>query len=535
MENKEALMKENTTLNNTDFPMVELGERNIIGRIKYEAIAMQKYIYLGLLFIAPLIWFVYTFDIRQSWNDPDTFWHIRVGQQILTEGIIPTVAINTFQDNLQYIPHEAGFQMLIGFLFNLAGWNGLNAFSLVSLFLLSLGLYRSAEAASGKVWHKLHPFIHLMIIVSLKFVFDSYFTNRPQVISTICILWFFIWLHRLHASQQPKNLIPMALLALVVSNFHSGVYPIVLAIWFIYVADQVLSKKTYSGGHYIKIFLFSIFLVACMVINLGGFAAASYITTATKNNFQSFIREWAPLNFYARRNFALLLLVYIWSMAFNPNKNLFRVLTSTGILVLGIWCHKTFVFLPVFLVYEFTGAIRGVKFLNYNINKGVYLVLFVAFGISVVLKTAFTPYALPATTYPVDELQYIQENTKTNDVKPKVLADYGVSGFLNFNNVRVLADGRFDPFIVEKTKDSNEKTAFERSFMFSQRADISVIQQDDPDYVIIQKKSEPAGSTKGEDATKKALEQLGKPDFEGQYGMVWARKAGGWDYVSNKQ
>lgn len=132
-----------------------------------------------------------------------------------------------------------------------------------------------------------------------------------------------------------------------------------------------------------------------------------------------------------------------------------------------------------------------------------------------------TPYKQPVAKYPVEEMTYIlQENTKN---RPKVLSDYGSSGYVMFRGGDVLADGRFDPFILEATKGVHQWTAFERSVNGLRSGYLmDVIQSDRPDFLILSTAdSNKTVNSLSEVELDEVKRQLHEPDFTGSFGQVW--------------
>lgn len=63
---------------------------------------IHKFLY-GIFVIAAILLMFPKF----SYNDPDTFWHIELGQYMIGHGQVLHHAIHTFYgDKLPYVPHE---------------------------------------------------------------------------------------------------------------------------------------------------------------------------------------------------------------------------------------------------------------------------------------------------------------------------------------------------------------------------------------------------------------------------------------------
>lgn len=460
-----------------------------------------------------------------TYNDSDAFWHIELGRWMIEHKEIPKTAIHTFygDSTLPYIDHEVFFQLTTGFFYNSFGWAGVYTLNILCYFITLLGLFKLNEIA--KLENKITNNNVLILFITLLFseiMFLLYFRNRPQIMSTPIIIWFFIYLRQFQMKKSWSISFILIGLSLLLANVHGGVW-LTIIVFFIMAIIESVFKKEFS----LQIIITFIMVSLVGLLNFGGVKAITYILTTSGSKFTDWILEWNPIDFSHNYIFFITLLIFIFSSSKAMHKqNIFYFIFTIGILYLGVSNAKQHLYLLLFTPYFVTIAFKDKElkgkwstYINMSTKKMIGSVFI---GLLAALIIAInTPYKEPTKEYPVEEMNYILSNFKEG--RPKVLAHYNISGYIMFSGGNILADGRFDPFITDETKDERGWTAIERS-SYSFVSELQyVIKEDKPDYVILKH----AENNKDDTETvvdilfKKSVESLGKPDFSGEYGDVW--------------
>ncbi len=452
--------------------------------------------------------------ITRSWYDFDTYWHLRVGLDMIEKGRITYEAINTFQEHLPFTPHEVGFQFIFAELFKWGGWSGVHLLTVTCFSFLVYGLYRLvyiSQKENGLSDSGLHPLIHILIAAVAILIYCIYFKLRPQMVSTPALLWFFIWMRTFQDSKRMLSAVMMVVLAVFVSLVHAAVFPVLLVFWSFSLAESLFGGDVKRSHVFVTLFLF-----AAAFCNADPLHSVFYI--ASTPEFSKFISEWDPVNFREFPLLAVALFVYVWGLWASKSKTLFRLIFGLGILFLGVATYKTFLFLLVFVCYEFASAVESIpyvgKYKNSFLSKRPLMIGLYAIVIAILLLRGITtPYEDNKKAFPADEMDYILKQ----DQAPKVLASYDISGYVMYRNARVLADGRFDPFITEASKGIRERTSFERALTAFQSSDdlLEVIKADQPKYLVLPAQSKTSA------ARERILKELGSPVFTGSYGHVF--------------
>lgn len=473
----------------------------------------------------PFIWIPFLYVMMNpdySRNDTDTFWHIELGRWMIAQRRVIKEAIGTYAGaHLPYVPHEAGFQLLAGGLYLLGGWQALHILTAACLGLLTWGLFRLVRVSREEMGMKdNHPILVLLVPLVVFYIYSIYFTLRPQILSTPLIVWFFVWMREFQRTPSWKQGAKLAFLSLLIANVHSGVWPVILVFYGMMWVESFWEKKL-TRYHFGTLLI----LILAAVINPGGWHTISYFFLVKKSGFEHFIAEWSPIEFSSQWFFVVDLLIFILSARHSIGKNIFRFLLFIGLLYLGLSNTKQHLFLMLFLLYYVAVSIDHVGLLKSFKEKkwgdASYPLKWI-FVVSLTINLAMgmmMPNQVPVKNLPVQELNYILNQTP----HPKVMATYGMSGYVMFRHGLVLADGRFDPFIQDQTKGINGWNAFQRSIYGFESGELlqQVIHADHPDYVIVPKPRKAVSTTIDQVRLQQIMERLGKPDFVGAYGYVW--------------
>lgn len=454
---------------------------------------------------------------KETYNDPDTFWHIELGNYMLKHHTVLHHAIHTFyNDKLPYVPHEFGFQLIVAVLYDTFGWQGTYLLTGVCLFLLILGLYRLTRISRKELGLEEHHFLLfvLVLIVSIC-VYYFYFKTRPQIISSCMIVWFFVYLREFNLSLSKRYAYAMVVTSIGIANIHAGVWLVIAVFTAMAFAESIFERSLSKAKLWTYLAIFAVGF-----INVGGTDNILYIFTVTKHHFNLMINEWQPVNFASPTEpRTILLLVFAMLLPFGIHRKSFRFMLMLGILFLGVSSYKQNLFMWLFVPY-FAGTV--VDLIPYNQTfkvpfKKVWLIWGLIIGLSANLGVNYLwPPTIDNKKYPVEEMNYVMSQTSAS-VRPKVLAPYGSSGYVMSHGADVLCDGRQDPFVTDASKGVFGYTAFERSMKGFSELLPDIVQYDKPDYVIVRKNV-------SNRMYQSWCTAFGDPVFQGKFGSVFRFK-----------
>ncbi|MBB6733734.1 hypothetical protein [Cohnella zeiphila] len=452
-----------------------------------------------------------------SYNDPDTFWHIENGRYMLEHGVVLHHAIHTFQPGLPYVPHEVGFQLIEAALYNGFGWPGIYVLTAACFLLLVAGLYRLMTVSRKEAGLAGFPLSCLVLLALVgAWVYYHYFTSRPQMISSVLIVWYVSWMRQYRMTGQLRLALAMVLSSWLLANVHAGVWLVIAVVSGMQIVETLIRRDgtVRDAAVYAAVALAGL-------LNPGGYRSLFYILVVTRHHYNRLIDEWNPIDFGNWENvpIALMLLFFALTFLYSNKKNGFRWMLMIGTGYLGVTNYKQNLFLWLFVPYFAAAAMDTAPLLRFTAKlrfplrlKGIVCGLAAGLLANALFVFVFPP-SVDAKKYPVDEMAYLLAHTPQG-VRPKVLARYGSSGYVMFRGGDVLCDGRQDPFITDASKGAYGWNSFERSmYGFSDRLP-AIVQSDRPDYVIAQN-----------DVSEKLMNQwigaFGPPVYEGRYGRVF--------------
>ena len=148
-------------------------------------------------------------------SDPDTHWHITVGNWILTHGAVPTADSYSFTFSGQpWIAKEWLSQVLLALAFNVGGWGGVTALAAAAIgftFALLLRL----------LMRDLQPLPALLFTATAIVMTAPHFLARPHVLAFPLVL---LWVAGLVRAVEERRAPDWWLLAVMLlwANMHGG-------------------------------------------------------------------------------------------------------------------------------------------------------------------------------------------------------------------------------------------------------------------------------------------------------------------------
>src|SRR5215216_1793326 len=281
--------------------------------------------------VLPIVLFsmVFVLAVRQSVSiDPDLWWHLKAGQQIIDTRSIPYTDDYSFtKQGSEWVAHEWLSEVIIEGLYRLTGMVGLvTIFSLIIVIALWL-TYRRCD---GK------PYAAGITILLAAAASSPLFGIRPQMLTLLLASVYIILLERFDPEEHTRRLWWLVPLMLLWVNLHAG-FALGLALIGLYLGRAVLDRE---WNHIRPLLVVLILCTAVVPLNPNGIRMFSYpYETLTSPSMAAFIQEWASPDFHKTTflPLAILLLSTTAAMALSPRRarlgELFLVLiTALGAL-----------------------------------------------------------------------------------------------------------------------------------------------------------------------------------------------------------
>jgi hypothetical protein len=149
-------------------------------------------------------------------NDPGTFWHLRLGREVLATHAVPRSDMLTYtRENVAWVDQSWAFDVGLAFLVDHAGWTAV-------LAATALGLaWIYASLARGLLRDGFAPVVVVIVTVFALGVGAVHFLVRPHLITLGLVLWTLRACQRQH-ERGGWAIAAIPLVMIVWANVHGG-------------------------------------------------------------------------------------------------------------------------------------------------------------------------------------------------------------------------------------------------------------------------------------------------------------------------
>jgi len=395
-------------------------------------------------------------------GDPDLFWHLRTGQQIVLTHSVPHQDLFSFTRYGQnWVAHEWLSEAIFFLIFHAFGWTGLMVLFAGVIAAAFLAVYTTCAG---------RPYIAGLVVALGALSTIPSWGVRPQMFTLLLAAIFLILLRRAELRQATQLrflwwLLPLQLLWV---NLHGGfllgpaLIALTLAGWSI---DAWLGRQQWSEARG-RILRLGLVLLACLVViplNPNGLEIYRYpFQTLQSRTMMEYIVEWASPNFHSADFKPFLgLLLLAWTMIAVSRKRL----PSSHLLLLLATAYGSLTssrHLPIFVLVavpviaerlqEVAAGARWLSSLNLpdrplspgKLMINALLVVLVAGFVGVRLhQVASTQPETEATRFPLAAIRFMAQQHPP----APIFNYYDWGGYLIaklYPNYRVFIDGRAD-------------------------------------------------------------------------------------------
>lgn len=259
-----------------------------------------------------LLSMVFVLAVRQSVSiDPDLWWHLKAGQQIVDTRNVPHTDDYSFtKQGSEWVAHEWLSEVIMSGIYRLSGLVGLvTIFSLIIVIALWL-TYRRCD---GK------PYAAGLAILLAAAASSPLFGVRPQMLTLLLASIYIVLLEGFDPKEHSRRLWWLVPIMLLWVNLHAG-WALGLALIGLYIVRAVLDGE---WDHVRPLLIVLVVCTAMIPLNPNGFRMFSYpYETLTSASMAAFIQEWASPDFHLTTYLplAILLLSTFAAMALSPTR-----------------------------------------------------------------------------------------------------------------------------------------------------------------------------------------------------------------------
>src|SRR4030095_12889271 len=231
-------------------------------------------------------------------DDPDIWWHLRTGQQILHTRSVPHTDIFSYTAaGKEWIAHEWLSQTLMYIVYTLSGWIGLIVLS--SLITTAIFLYLARHCAAPT------QVVVVVSIISEAAALVVLRNPRPRLATLLFTAVVFIML-RTYVRDDGKRLWLLPVIIAIWVNLHAG-YPLGLVLVLLATVALLPDRNTRRVRHVLVVFVLCIVAVTA---NPQGVKMFVYPFATQFSSVQaSLISEWNAPNFNERDTLPFLFLL----------------------------------------------------------------------------------------------------------------------------------------------------------------------------------------------------------------------------------
>jgi hypothetical protein len=391
------------------------------------------------------------FIARDFSVDPDLWWHIKNGQNILATHHWPTTDVFSYTVAGQpWISTEWLGDVLFATVARLAGLQGLDALLIILGSAVMLALYGYATLRSG---NSKAGFIVAAVLLVLA---NASFSFRPQMLGYLLLILTLIVLERFRQGQY-RGLWLLPLLFLIWVNTHGSFVIGMGAIGAYWLGGLAkfrlgdLAAEAWTRAERLRLeIVFLLCLVALTITPYGAelarypFHVASSLPIGVAN-----VMEWQPMPFNlpgAKVFLALLLGFPVIQMVFRFKWRIEEIaLFLFGAMMACLHVRFLLVFVPFFAPVFATIVARWMP--GYERSKDRYLLNAILMTGVIVAMVRYFPTrpqmeAFVARGFPVNAVAYLREHS----VPGPLFNSYNFGGYLVSMNEKVFVDGRADPY-----------------------------------------------------------------------------------------
>lgn len=427
----------------------------------------------------------------------DYWWHVKAGEYIVKNKSIPFTDVFSWygiENNLYWHSHEWLSEVFIYIADLAGGFVGVVIFITICVSSLFIFLY----LANKEKYEKHFTFTFFWIIFGAV-LFGRVISPRPHMISFLLFAFTLSVLFKYREDEDSKIIWFLPLISIAWVNFHGGSsnLPYVLAIIFVITGlfDFNIGRLKFDkiSKKQIKNYLLaSLIAFLCLIINPHGIDMITYPYANMSDTIMlNLILEWRSPDLKKITDLVYILPIIVSVLAFIKTKKeiLFVDLTMIGAfsyLTLKSVRFSMLLYITVtFVIYRYLEDIK-IENMKINIvNEMIELfpkaiekisIIFVGSGIvflSLMIFTNSNKDLFKSDIISDEIITYIKE------VNPdRLYNDYNYGGYLIYNDIKPMIDGRADMYSATLLKDYVK---------FSSRLDTTLTERYDFDYFLVDK------------------------------------------------
>lgn len=180
----------------------------------------------------------------------DTFFNVAVGRYISNNGIDMKEHFSWCANNLYYTYSHWAFDLVIYTIYNFFNFTGIYIATIIFSIIIGITLFILLTKRNN------NPIVAFFITLTSLYTTRYCLTARSQIISFLCFIIEIYCIENFIETNKKRYAITIIILSIIVANFHSATWPLVLVLFLPYVASGILniiSLKNFRKLHIKKL------------------------------------------------------------------------------------------------------------------------------------------------------------------------------------------------------------------------------------------------------------------------------------------
>lgn len=432
--------------------------------------------------------FSFSVSLLQGMIDPDLFWHIRGGSDIIENGkIVLKDSWNYLFEGKEWVNQQWLIEVIFASLYNIGGISLIFFFKGIIAGLIGLILFKSFERVDKSV-----SFISTIIVIS---IIARYFMMRTQFFS---FLFFSILFYILEKLPFQKRFIAIPPLFVIWANSHAffglGLFSLTL-----FVLGEILLKllkvksftPIFQRDNIINLLLIPISFLSTL---FNPFTYKIYMTAKSLfvQRQETLISEWQPIWKYSLSGnlpfYSYILILIFLAIILYDKIKLKYLFTTFPLLLFGFYSVRImpFAIINSFLLFSslFFETIIYLKINKEKIDSVIQIlaILILILSISAISFRLTHPLFIPDTKYredyPIGAINYL----KSNNLKGKIFNEFDWGGFIVFSSkdFKTVIDGRTAVLLYPEDYLLKWRDIVDAKYGFEEK-----LKEGDPDFVLL--------------------------------------------------
>ena len=192
---------------------------------------MNKWIFLILSIILLAIFCI---AITPKTLQNDTFYTIKVGEQITKTGIDMQDHFSWHQDLAYTYPHWL-YDLITYYIYSGFGMQGIYVTTYILSVILGLSLYfTNTKIAKNK-------FLSFTLSAIVIYLLKDYIAARAQLVTFILFIWIIYFIENFIKNRKVKYGVGIILISILIANLHVAVWPFMFILFLPYVGEYIIA------------------------------------------------------------------------------------------------------------------------------------------------------------------------------------------------------------------------------------------------------------------------------------------------------